>query len=159
MDLREVEFTDENHGRILGSGVLLQTNDGGNHWKSIIQTTKQNLPRINTMHFINENVGWLGASIGQIVHTTDAGKTWKVQKTGTTNQNITDLHFINSQMGWAVTPQRRDGGFVLHTIDGGKYWKIQAKTNQPGIAVHFADEKHGWVILGNGNSLITGRWW
>lgn len=58
-------------------------------------------------------------------------------------------------MGWAVTPQRRDGGFILHTVDGGDYWKIQAKTNQPGIAVHFADENRGWVILGNGNSLLT----
>ncbi len=123
--------------------------------KPIVNTTRQNLPRISMMQFINEKEGWLGASIGQILHTTDGGKTWKVQKTGTTNANITDLHFINSLEGWAVAPQRRDGGFILHTVDGGNYWKIQSKTNQPGIAVHFDDEKHGWVILGNGNSLLT----
>ena len=154
-DLREVEFTDAQHGRILGNGVLLETENGGNSWKTLLDTTKQNLPRINAMHFINKETGWLAAAIGEIVHTKDGGKTWKVQKTGTTNQNITDIHFINEEMGWAVAPQRRDGGFVLHTVDGGNYWKIQAKTNQAGIAIHFADEKQGWIILGNGNSLLT----
>ena len=107
------------------------------------------------MQFLNAQEGWLGAEIGQILRTTDGGKTWKIQKTGTTDKLITDLHFINSQEGWAVAPQRRDGGFILHTVNGGEYWKIQAKTNQPGIAVHFADETRGWVILGNGNSLLT----
>ena len=46
-------------------------------------------------------------------------------------------------------------GLSSHTVNGGDYWKIQAKTNQPGIAVHFADANRGWVILGNGNSLLT----
>ena len=153
--MRQVEFSDEKHGRVLGSGILLQTENGGETWQPILQATKQNLPRVSTMHFLNAQEGWLGARIGQTLHTTDGGKTWKVQKTGTTTANITDLHFINSQKGWAVTPQRRDGGFILHTVDGGDYWKIQAKTNQAGIAIHFADENNGWVILGNGNSLLT----
>ena len=154
-NLRQVEFSDKKHGRILGTGILLQTENGGETWQPILQATKQNLPRVSTMHFLNSEEGWLGAAIGQTLHTTDGGKTWKIQKTGTTTANITDLHFINSQKGWAVTPQRRDGGFILHTVDGGDYWKIQAKTNQPGIAVHFADENRGWVVLGNGNSLLT----
>ena len=154
-NLRDVEFIDEKHGFILGAGILLQTEDGGETWKPILRTTQQNLPRISMMQFINKKEGWLGAAIGQVLHTTDGGKTWKVQKTGTTNQNITDLHFINSQEGWAVAPQRRDGGFVLHTEDGGNYWKILAKTNQPSIAVHFVDNKNGWLIMGNGDSLLT----
>ena len=152
-DLRDVEFVDEKHGRILGAGVLLQTEDGGETWQPILQSTKQNLPRVSTMHFLNAKEGWLGARIGEILHTIDGGKTWKIQKTGTTTASITDIHFINSQEGWAVTPQRRDGGFILHSVDGGDYWKIQAKTNQPGVAVHFADENRGWVILGNGKLL------
>ena len=154
-NLRQVEFSSETHGRVLGANILLQTENGGETWKPILQTTKQNLPRVSTMHFLNATEGWLGATIGQFLHTTDGGKTWEIQKTGTTLANITDIHFINSQVGWAVTPQRRDGGFILHTVDGGDYWKIQAKTNQAGVAVHFADENRGWVVLGNGNSLLT----
>ena len=57
--------------------------------------------------------------------------------------------------GWAVAPQRRDGGFILHTTSGGDYWQIQSKTNQVGIAIHFADAKSGWVIVRSGDSLIT----
>ena len=60
-------------------------------------------------------------------------------------------------MRWGGQLHHNDemGGFVLHTVDGGNYWKIQAKTNQAGIAIHFADEKQGWIVLGNGNSLLT----
>ena len=48
-DLRQVEFSDAKHGRILGANVLLQTEDGGETWHSILQTTKQNLPRVSTI--------------------------------------------------------------------------------------------------------------
>jgi len=153
-DLQQSHFADAKNGWIIGRGIILRTENAGESWQ-IVRKTVQNLRRISAVQFLNAQEGWLGADIGQTLHTTDGGKTWKLQKTGTTTQSITDLHFINSQEGWAVTPQRRDGGFVLHTVDGGDYWKIQAKTNQVGIAVHFADEKHGWVILGNGNSLLT----
>ena len=72
-----------------------------------------------------------------------------------TDKSITDLHFINSQEGWAVTPQRRNGGYILHTVDGGEYWKTLAKTNQSGVAIHFVDSQSGWVLMGNGVSLTT----
>ena len=36
-----------------------------------------------------------------------------------------------------------------------RYWQIQSKTNQVGIAIHFGDAKSGWVIVRNGDSLIT----
>ena len=36
----------------------------------------------------------------------------------------------------------------------GKYWKIQSKPIRQACG-HFADAKNGWVILGNGNSLIS----
>ena len=62
------------------------------------------------MHFINPKEGWLGVDRGQILRTSDGGKTWTLQQTGTTHRPITHLHFINSQEGWAVAPQRRSGG-------------------------------------------------
>ncbi|MCH2575572.1 YCF48-related protein, partial [Candidatus Poribacteria bacterium] len=91
------------------------------------------------------------------------GLTCKVQRRGTTPQAISDLHFIDSKTGWAVTPQRRDGGFLLHTTDSGNYWKIQEKTNQPAIAVHFSnDGQNGWLLLADASSLLTsngGKTW
>ena len=107
------------------------------------------------MQFINKEEGWLGADQGQTLHTTDGGVTWKLQKTGTTNQPITALHFVNSTEGWAITPQRVEGGLVLHTVNGGDYWEIQDKTHQPAAAVHFADAKSGWIVGRDGRSFIT----
>ena len=33
--------------------------------------------------------------------------------------------------------------------------RFRRRQTSPGVAVYFADENSGWVILGNGNSLLT----
>jgi photosystem II stability/assembly factor-like uncharacterized protein len=153
-DLRRITFADDAHGWIAGGGVLLRTENGGKTWQ-VIQGVLQNFRNISTIEFLNTQEGWLGVNQGQTLHTTDGGLTWKLQKTGTTNRPMTDLHFLNSSEGWAIAPQRADGGFILHTIDGGEYWEIQAKPNQPGVGIHFVDAKSGWIVMGNGRSLVT----
>ena len=89
------------------------------------------------------------------MRTSDGGKTFHLQKTGTTNQPIADLHFVDSKEGWAIAPQRRDGGLILHTVDGGDYWQIQAQTHQRGVGVHFSNTQSGWVVMEDGSSLLT----
>ena len=107
------------------------------------------------LHFINPKEGWLGVDRGQILRTSDGGKTWTLQQTGTTHQPITHLYFITSKEGWAVAPQRRTGGLILHTVDGGDYWEIQARTHHRCIGVHFLNARSGWVVMENGTSLLT----
>ena len=153
-DLRRITFIDEDHGWIAGRGILLRTENGGQTWQ-VIKKVVRNFRRISAMQFINTQEGWLGADQGQTLHTTDGGVTWKLQKTGTTNQPITALHFVNSTEGWAITPQRVEGGLVLHTINSGDYWEIQDKTHQPAAAVHFADTKSGWIVGRDGRSFTT----
>ena len=91
-DLRRVTFVDEDHGWIAGSGVLLRTENGGQKWQ-VIKKVVQNFRRIGAMQFINTKEGWLGVDQGQTLHTTDGGVTWKLQKTGTTNQSIHSVSF------------------------------------------------------------------
>ena len=165
-DLRLITFVDAFHGWIAGSGVFLRTENGGKTWQLIPSALKGS--RINpethltdsifvarTMAFINAQEGWLGVDEGRILHTTDGGLTWKLHQTGMTPSPITDIHFINGKEGWAVAPQVRNGGWVFHTVDGGDSWQILSRTNYPGIGVHFADTKSGWIVMGNGRSLIT----
>ena len=160
--LQRIVFVDENHGWIGGQGVLLRTENGGKSWQVIREGDLQpsrsgarSYGSIRAIHFIDPKQGWVGVDRGQILRTTDGGKTWTPQQTGTTQQSITDLHFINSKEGWAVAPQRRTGGLILHTVDGGDYWEIQAKTHQRCIGVHFLNATSGWVIMENGTSLLT----
>ena len=143
----------------MGSRMLLRTEDGGNTWQ-VVKGVLQNFRRVNTMQFISRKEGWLGVGAAEMLHTTDGGLTWERQRTGMNENPIVDLHFINGLEGWAVLRERldggaREGGVILHTTDGGDYWKVLDNTNQPAIAVHFADSKLGWVVLTNGASIVT----
>ncbi|MFZ6874049.1 YCF48-related protein [Undibacterium sp. Di27W] len=56
--------------------------------------------------------------LGQIVNTTDGGKSWQQQTRGTPAR-LFDIHFNkDKQHGWAVG----EGGLILSTMDGGKNW-------------------------------------
>ena len=153
-DLQRIHFIDEQHGWIGGKEVLLRTENGGQTWQRVGKGL-ENVFFISAMHFITPKKGWIGVNNGQTLHTTDGGKTWHIQKTGLTQEPITDFYFISSQQGWAVAPQRRTGGFILHTVDGGNYWDIQARTHHRGIGIHFANAQLGWVVMENGDSLTT----
>src|SRR6266851_3341498 len=56
---------------------------------------------------------------GTILHTTDGGASWSLQKNGT--EGLWSVTFPNAQTGWAVGPN----GTILHTTDGGASWNLQ----------------------------------
>jgi photosystem II stability/assembly factor-like uncharacterized protein len=59
--------------------VLLHSADGGGSWHLV--KTKQPLP-LHGVYFLDENRGWVVGELGTILGTTDAGRTWKVQRRG-----------------------------------------------------------------------------
>ncbi len=154
-DLQRIVFIDEKHGWIAGNRVLLRTENGGETWE-VTREGLETIYYISAMHFINPQMGWIGANDAQTLHTSDGGKTFRLQKIGLGSPPIDDLHFINTKEGWAITAHRMRGtGYILHTVDGGDHWEIQARTNQHGVGVHFMNETSGWVVLVNGASLLT----
>lgn len=107
-------------------------------------TWQNPLPQGNTLHatdFVDAQTGWAVGEAGTIVHTTDGGDTWTVQKSGTP-RNFSDVHFLDAVTGWAVGRS----GTVLHTTDGGAAWTPQ-DGGLPAFFtdVHFADADHGWI--------------
>jgi photosystem II stability/assembly factor-like uncharacterized protein len=75
--------------------------------------------------FPNEKDGWVSGRWGCILHTSDGGKTWERQNTGT-NLTLSSVFFIDPKKGWAVGEE----GAIIHTQDGGKTWEKQ-KSPQP----------------------------
>ena len=99
--------------------------------------------------FIDENTGWAvgGKEVddvteeGVILHTSDGGETWVVQKT--LPDQMTGVDFINENEGWAVG----DNGIIRHTINGGQNWTAQTSP-MAGLltSVYFIDENNGWIV-------------
>lgn len=126
------------------------TNDSGID----VQTYSCDIPKLQDVFFISKSVGFAVGSEGMIKKTSDGGKTWNSQESGTT-LNLTTVFFINENIGFATgaytqCPEEdcNKSGFFLKTTNGGETWKKELK---PNIAffydLNFLDENNGIGIL------------
>jgi photosystem II stability/assembly factor-like uncharacterized protein len=123
LPLREVFFSDEDHGWIAGGYFnddnvflkLFKTTDAGASWQEIPDFNYQ----INDMYFENSTHGWAVGNDtsyqGIILETSDGGQNWMVQVNGL-SAPLNALHF-QGDYGWAVG----ENGLVLRTDDGASW--------------------------------------
>lgn len=118
--------------------------------------------------------GWACGRWGAVFHTSDGGKSWSRQSTGT-DFTLASICFVDTTHGWAVG----DRGTILHTKDGGTTWvkqdppritiegaagwKGEGRTatieNAPMLfflmGVHFATPEKGWIVTEQTHILFT----
>lgn len=117
-------------------------------WSSQASGTAQ---RLNGVHFVNANLGWIVGDAGTLRVSYDGGETWTPQSPGT-QEDLRDVYFINSSVGWVVGSE----GTVLHTRDGGQTWSPQnSGTTMVLTAVKFVDAHHGWAVGSKSTLLHT----
>jgi photosystem II stability/assembly factor-like uncharacterized protein len=108
--------------------------------------------------FPNENEGWTSGRYGTILHTSDGGKTWSRQETGT-EYTLSAIHFVDSKNGWAVGEE----GTIIHTNDGGKTWgKQKSPVNLFLMDVYFLTPTKGFIAGERTHILSTndgGKTW
>jgi photosystem II stability/assembly factor-like uncharacterized protein len=109
---------------------------------------------INSVFFINENIGWAGGQSitgnfdsGIIYKTTDGGKYWGNQFIGPNGlgERIEDLFFINQNVGWAsVTVEHQ----LIATTDSGDSWSLRTIfNNQENFgSLFFVNHDTGWAV-------------
>jgi photosystem II stability/assembly factor-like uncharacterized protein len=78
--------------------------------------------------------------VGELAHTTDAGRTWTVVDVP---RQVNAIAFIDPLHGWAA------GNAFFHTTDGGQTW-IQDNNFGTIYDLFFLDTLHGWAS-GNGS--------
>jgi photosystem II stability/assembly factor-like uncharacterized protein len=96
--------------------------------------------------------GWAVGTDGAILATTDGGKTWAAQTSGTANAlNALSFH-ADGLRGWAVGAS----GAILATTDGGKSWTVQPSgTTSTLFALSFhINGLRGWAV-GDGGAIIA----
>lgn len=74
------------------------TSDTGRTWR--VQRSPS-IFMINSIKFVNENVGWAAGESG-ILHTTNGGENWTYEP-GITDGIFIDMWFVDPSNGWALT--------------------------------------------------------
>ena len=95
-------------GGMAGKSALLRSHDGGVTWQPLSIQAGQTLFDI----YINESQGWIVGAKGTILHSNDAGQTWKLQESPTVN-DLAYLFFLSPHEGWAAGDKRT----LLHYRD------------------------------------------
>ena len=99
--------------------------------------------------------GWASGDSGVIVHTSNAGGNWVLQRTGL-NYAITDLFFINSSTGWGIANDFfYHGTTMLYTSNGGNNW-IYSRYPDTSVVlntIYFIDGIHGF--MGGYDGVLT----
>lgn len=134
------------HVYVLGQAAfrgLWVTSDAGTHWK------RRTLPSIPGSYsafydidFALPGHGWAVGSRGTIMRTTDGGRTWTKQASGTA-KSLTSVSFTSARAGFVTGGD----GLILHTSDGGAHWSRQTSgTGNLLTDADFVDAAHGWII-------------
>ncbi|RJP69329.1 MAG: hypothetical protein C4539_07855, partial [Ignavibacteriales bacterium] len=148
-------FVDKDNGWVAcDSGRILHTTNGGEDW---IQQETFLKDFINSICFVNENVGW---ACGQnfIFQTDNGGKDWLIQFEDESISNSGKLkgylkiYFKDKNSGWTVN----GSGELLSTTDGGNSWFVKEKWEAAGPTnLSFTNDNGGFILTPNSNLLYT----
>ena len=111
---------------------------------------------LNSVYFINNNIGWVVGNNGVIKRTMNGGRDWIAQPSGT-SQHLNSVHFLSSNnpetaWGWVVG----NNGVVMRTMNGGRDWTAQPSgTTNHLNSVFFISSTHGWAVGNNGRIIAT----
>jgi photosystem II stability/assembly factor-like uncharacterized protein len=146
--LRALVFTSPSHGIVVGdAGAIYTTDDGGKSWQTRESKTKENLLSVTAIG----NDAWASGFDGALAHSSDSGRTWASQASGTT-MALEDIFFIDNKRGWACGWS----GKLLRTADGGARWEdISSKAQWSLTSLFFTDANNGWAVGFSGQALKT----
>ncbi len=103
------------------------------------------LPQGNTLNsawFFNANTGFVVGEFGTILKTTDAGKSWTIVESKTT-ENLQKVAFIDDKNGFIIGQK----GALLLTYNGGASWMVKSlNTYSKLVDMHFVNSTTGFIL-------------
>ncbi len=157
--LMSVCFVDSTHGWIAGGSgedaLTLKTTDGGENWRAVYPPTS--LVSLNSVHFVNEDVGWLVGYDAAIFKSIDGGDTWVEQynDAGTMYASFSSVYAINEHTAWAVG-YTGVYGRSMKTMNRGDNWTELLGGNGEALSsVFFVDQNNGWAVGHYGTILAA----
>lgn len=128
-----VDFTSPIFGAATDGRALYLSRDGGATW-----TSREAPVPIAALNFVDSEDGWIAGG-GEVWHTGDGGKTWRIQLRvpgGDAWRGLTSIRFTSKSTGWALFCLGQGAAsqepYVLYgTSDGGRNWTPRLVT--PGL--------------------------
>jgi len=129
-----LKFWDEQHGIILGDGVVLTTADAGQTWQpqaAPLLPDEGAFAASNSSLFVRgTQEAWFGTTMARVFKTLDRGKTWTIAQApirhDTKSSGIFSVFFRDEKNGIAVggdyTKLTDDTHNIALTTDGGLTW-------------------------------------
>jgi photosystem II stability/assembly factor-like uncharacterized protein len=128
-----------------GGAFMAYTTNGGLTWTQRIVSVSF---RMQDIHMINANEGWVVGHEGGVAYTSDGGATWTEQTSGSSFEFFS-VCFLNDQEGFAV------GEFssIIYTVDGGSNWNsLEFITSNDYRAIDFSGAN---ACFGGTNNVLA----
>ena len=115
-------------------GVVLRTQDGGQHWETVLAIPSDGTQPIQRIQAVDGQLAWVlwldeptcqDVCLSYLQRTTDGGRTW----TTLLHANIAAIRFASESRGWVAldTPSPASSE-VRETNDGGTTWRVRLQT-------------------------------
>lgn len=114
--LLAVHFPSPSTGYIVGNygpAYILKTTNAGDSWEEIFYGGNTMIDP-GSVHFFDNNTGWIACNYGTVARTTDGGFNWQVFYSGT-DDYLKSMSFVNEMTGWVVGTD----GTILKTANAG----------------------------------------
>jgi photosystem II stability/assembly factor-like uncharacterized protein len=106
---------------------------------------------ITSVYSTNSKTAFATFGYGNIIKTSDEGKTWNKLNTET-NRALQSIFFTDANTGFAVG----DGGTIIKTTDAGKSWKAQTSGIMTDLkSVYFINATNGFAVGTSGTLVKT----
>ena len=152
--LKDVFFINADTGWVAGTGMIMNTTNGGVNW------TVQDSSNMEfwSICFTDKDHGWAvgykeSGINGFIYHTTDGGQSWDFQDSS--QYYLMDIFFVNADTGYAVGGGRSHTT-LLRTINAGTDWEtLLDQYGRQLYTVQFINDTVGWAAGAEGYILKT----
>ncbi|WP_222165041.1 YCF48-related protein [Edaphocola aurantiacus] len=117
-------------------------------WTKLNTATTKDL---NTIHFLNNNLGFVAGKDGVMLKTSNAGTSWSSLSTSF-GEDINTIFFTDENTGWIAGKD----GKIKKTSNGGSTWVAQnTGTDEDINSIHFINANQGIAAGDKGLVLVT----
>lgn len=160
---RSVFFENASSGYLIitvgTSGILYYTNDGGESWESINESSFT----LQGMHFCEEGLGFAVGYPDVIVYCPIFGGGCGNLSLNPEFTGFSDVFFLDSLNGWVLGGGIYEGDGILHTNDGGNNWVTQTFDDENYLLrIFFTSPDVGYGVSSSGlvfKSTNGGKLW